>query len=389
MGNERRILGGLGCVGKVSAVSAAIACRLATAFRVGLRLVFLSFGPTNGRNIYQIDIFYRCASGLEAPTVRTTLGGICMKFGCQGESTMGVRVRTSIDAVKRALPDPAAYLMLAAIACMPCGPRAMADNETDATSSRAARDEAIRAIPWQRLAPNERRVVRSIVNEASIYRRLPTRIIDCNPAMFTFLIQHPEVVADVWRVMGVSRVKLDRLPDGGFRGTDGAGTTGTVRFLACEWGPDAANTALVLADGSYDGAPFVVPLKAKSLVLMRSGAIKERNGRYYVTVRADAFVHVEQTAVEIVAKTVQPWVNATADRNLVETLSFVSNFSRTAERNPDGMKRMAARLTGVDDATRSELVQICYETAGRYGRLDARSYEQPMLVAKRSAGAVW
>ena len=40
---------------------------------------------------------------------------------------------------------------------------------------------------------------------------MPTRVIDCDPEMFNFLLQHPEVVIDVWRVMGISQVALDKL----------------------------------------------------------------------------------------------------------------------------------------------------------------------------------
>jgi hypothetical protein len=137
--------------------------------------------------------------------------------------------------------------------------------------------------------------------------------------------------------------------------------------MAGEWGPEARNTAIVFADGAYDGKPFVLPLRAKSIVLMRSSAVRERNGRYYVTVQADTFIQVEQLAIDLIARTVQPWVNATADRNLVETLTFVSNFSRTAEKNPEGMKRMAAMLTAVDEPTRNELMQLCNLAAMRYG----------------------
>jgi hypothetical protein len=258
---------------------------------------------------------------------------------------------------------------------------AVVDADGDASSSRAARDEAARAIPWQHLGPNERRVTQSIVNSAGIFRRLPTRIIDCDPQVFTFLMQHPEVVAEVWRVMGISQMRLDKLHDGSFRGDDGVGTTGTVRFLAGSWGPDANITTLVLADGGYDGKPFVMPLRAKSIVLVRSGGIRERNGRYYITVRADAFVHVDQMAVELVAKTVQPWVNATADRNLVETLSFVSNFSRTAEKNPEGMRRLAARLTTIDEPTRNELVDVCFRTAARYSQGKPKLSTESAVVA--------
>src|SRR3989304_5292579 len=88
---------------------------------------------------------------------------------------------------------------------------AAAEPRTDATtlgatSERAARDEAIRAIPWKQLADPQRRKLQSVIRNSSMYRRLPTRVIDCDPDLFTFLLQHPEVVVDVWQMMGVSRV---------------------------------------------------------------------------------------------------------------------------------------------------------------------------------------
>ena len=247
---------------------------------------------------------------------------------------------------------------------------AVAGAPSDATSNRAARDEAVRAIPWRELTPQDRQLTQTVIKKASLYRRLPTRVIDCDPDMFTFLMQHPDVIVDVWRVMGVSRVTLDRLPDGAFRGADGAGTTGTVRYLYASWADDTQNAVLVLADGAYEGQPFVKPVQAQTLMLLRSGAVQELNGRHYITVRVDSFVRIEQIGIELVAKTVQPWITKTADQNFIETLSFVSNFSRTAEKNPQGMQRLAARLTTVDEPTRQELVQLCFRTAERYAQHD-------------------
>src|SRR5207253_776145 len=119
----------------------------------------------------------------------------------------------------------------------------------EATSSRAARDEAVRLIPWKQMSPAGRQTAQMIVNNTSIYRRLPTRIIDCDPELFTFLLQHPEVVIDVWRVMGLSQVALNKAPDGNYHGTDGAGTTGTVRYLFSSWGEGAKNIAVIYGDG--------------------------------------------------------------------------------------------------------------------------------------------
>jgi hypothetical protein len=229
---------------------------------------------------------------------------------------------------------------------------APAASGSDATSSRAARDEAVRAIPWKSMSPAGRQTAQSIINNTSIYRRLPTRIIDCDPDLFTFLLQHPEVVIDVWRVMGISQVALIKAPDGSYRGSDGAGTTGNVRYLFSNWGEGAHNTAVVYADGAYQGPPFGTALKAQTIMLMRSDSIRETNGRRYITVKVDTFVRIEQLGVEIIAKT------------------FVSNFSRTAEKNPQGMKRLAGRLNTLDEPTRAQLVNLCFRTAERYAQRD-------------------
>jgi hypothetical protein len=285
-------------------------------------------------------------------------------------------------------------LQLTSIACavvLCLAPLGAWANNDEATSSRTARDEAVRAIPWRQIPAEHRRAAQHIVKNASIYRRLPTRVIDCDPEMFNFLVQHPEVIIDVWRVMGISQVALQRLPDGAYRGTDNAGTTGVVRFLFSQWRPDAQNLAVILADGTYEGKPFVTPLKARTIILLRSGAVRETNGRHYVTVRIDSFVRIEQMGVELVARTVQPWISKTADRNFIETLTFLSNFSRTAEKNPQGMQRLATRLASIDEPTRKALIALCFRTAERYtGNGKPPRAEAPLLArrAARDAAAV-
>jgi hypothetical protein len=266
---------------------------------------------------------------------------------------------------------------------------AAAEPRTDATtvsasSQRTAREEAIRSIPWKQLAEPQRRKLQYVVQNAGMYRRLPTRVIDCDPDLFSFLLRHPEVVVDVWQMMGVSKVTLQRVSDQAYQGNDGAGTTGNVCYLYADWGPAARNLAVVYADGAYDGQPFLNPLRAQSVIILQSGAVQESNGRSYVTVRVDSFVHLQQMGVELVAKTVQPWINKTADRNFIETLGFVSTFSQTAEKNPQGMQRLAGRLRNVDEPTRDELVQLCYRAAQRYAKCDEPTWIKPYVLAQRA-----
>jgi hypothetical protein len=256
---------------------------------------------------------------------------------------------------------------------------------TDATSSTEAREDATRRIPWSRLPEAQRRDVELVVKNATIYRRLPTRVVDCDPDLFSFLLRRPDVIVDVWKLMGISRVSLDRVSDQAFRGNDGAGTTGNVGYVVADWGADARNLAVIYADGAYDGKPFLTPLRAQTVALLQSGAVQETDGRRYVTVRVDSFVHIDKLGVELVAKTVQPWITKTADENFNETVDFLSTFSRTAERNPQGMRRMAGRLQGLDEPTRGELVRLCFQTSQRYAATDAPRASEPLVLAQREA----
>ena len=190
-------------------------------------------------------------------------------------------------------------------------------------------------------------------------------------------------MVDVWQMMGVSRVTLQQVADQAYQADDGAGTTGNVALCLRQLGPGAQNLAVVYADGAYDGKPFLKPLRAKSAIILQSGAVQETNGRNYITVRVDSFVCIEQMGIELVAKTVQPWINKTADRNFIETLGFVSTFSQTAEKNPQGMQRLAARLRTVDGPTRDELVSLCYRAAQRYAKDDDADLGKPYVLAQR------
>jgi hypothetical protein len=254
---------------------------------------------------------------------------------------------------------------------------------SDATSSTEAREDATRKIPWAKIPDAQRRDVEFVVKNPSIYRRLPTRVVDCDPDLFSFLLRRPDVIVSVWQLMGISRVSLDRVSDRQFRGNDGAGTTGNVGYVYADWGPDARNLAVIYADGAYDGKPFLTPLRAETVVLLQSGAVQETDGRRYVTVRVDSFIHLDKVGVELVAKTVQPWIAKTSDENFIQTVDFLSTFSRTAERNPQGMRRMAAKLQTVDEPTRGELVRLCFQTSQRYATDDEPRSATPLVLAQQ------
>ena len=267
--------------------------------------------------------------------------------------------------IRRLLRAATALAMLAA------GCWASAEEQEAASTTAAARLEACRAIPLPKVDSAFRERVNEVVSDPSLFRRMPTSVIDCRPELFTFLAQNPEVLTEIWRHLGVSRIELKRTGDNAYDLRDGAGTTGKLTVVEQSCDAAAQNRIVMFADGMYEGKPFQKPLSAQCVLLLRSGSMVETNGRHFVAARLDTFIKLDSVGLELMAKAVHPFVGQTADRNFVDTLSFVSNLSYTAEKRPQAIEGLAAELKAVDEPRRRELVKLSYECAeaGREWRL--------------------
>ncbi|WP_145287224.1 hypothetical protein [Pirellulimonas nuda] len=242
-----------------------------------------------------------------------------------------------------------------------------ADSDSmEATTSHAARQDAEKAIPWGELSHQDQRLVRYVVNGASLYRRMPTRVVDCDPDMFSLLCQRPEVVVNLWNVLGVSNLELERISDNQFRATDKLGTSGVMRVLNSCYEPGAQNRLLLFVDGSYHSPPIPGPVEAKCVLLLRTGSTIETDGRPYVAGRLDSFVMFERKATELVARTLQSVIGTTADHNFTETMKFASVLSRSAESDPDRVAALTPKLDRVSLEGRDELIRQSHATARRY-----------------------
>ena len=252
-----------------------------------------------------------------------------------------------------------------------------------ATGSKAAREEAVKAIPWRDLTQQQQRMVQYITRNATLYRRMPTRVFDCDPEIFNFLGQNPEVVTELWRKMGVCNLLLEKTSDNSYRATDSAGTTGSLRILSAKWNENSQNSVLIYAEGTYQGVPFPRPVTARTVLLLRSGSRVETNGRPYVTARLDAFVMVERLGAELVTKTLRPLIVKTADHNFVESMKFVSTFSQTAEENPRGMGRLSQKMPKLSPATQAAMVLVCQQAADRYQQIALVRRDAKVRLAQR------
>jgi hypothetical protein len=253
--------------------------------------------------------------------------------------------------------------IVAAIGCVwmsaPChaGTPSVPQSGAGATS-RTARDSALREMPLDKLSERDRQRVRDVVGRATLYRRLPTRVIQCDPQLYHLLLKKPELIVNIWDVMGVSNIELERTGKNTYQASDGQGTLAHIETLY-----ESYERHVIYAEGSYQGSLFRRPLKAKCVMLLRSAHFRESDGKFTVKATLDTFIKVDRIGPEVLAKTFQPFVGKVADYNFTETMAFVSKLSRAAETRPRGIERLAQKLDKVDPQTRRDLIDVSQRMA--------------------------
>lgn len=251
------------------------------------------------------------------------------------------------------VPKCVAACVLAA--CLLATPAAHAQRQSSlskATTSRAAREDAINNIPFRNLNKDARQRISKVVKKPTMFRRMPLSLIQCDPELHRFSVRHPEVIVNIWQLMGITQVTANRTAPYVLECDDGVGTVTNMELI---YGDN--DTHVLFCEGSYDGPLFRKPLTGRCVLILKAGAIPTPQG-YQIANRLDIFLQVDHAGVDIFAKTLHPLLGKSADINFTESMRFLERMSKAAEKNNDGMQHMVDRLQDVQPPIRSEFKQI-------------------------------
>jgi hypothetical protein len=235
-------------------------------------------------------------------------------------------------------------------------PLRAAEQENQAAASGSAaelRQDALRILPLSKLTPSGRAVSNRILQDVTVFRRMPTEVVECDAELFGFLVEHPDVVINIWEVLGVTKVTLKRLSDYAYHLDDGNGTTGDARFLY-----RSPTQYVIYCEGTYTGSMVTRPIRGRCLLSLRTIPVEDVDGRAYVQCRMDSFVQIDNLGAEMFAKTFQSMLGNIADHNFRETTGFVAKVSEAAEESPGNIHRLAAKLNRISPQTKQQFVAI-------------------------------
>jgi hypothetical protein len=72
---------------------------------------------------------------------------------------------------------------------------------------------------------------------------------------------------------------------------------------------------------------------------------------------------LDNGGLELLSKAFQPVIGRVVDNNFTQTIGFVGCLCRTAEVNPNGVKRLAKKLTMVQPPIRNQFAELAQQAA--------------------------
>ncbi len=246
---------------------------------------------------------------------------------------------------------------------------------TGATTSRAAKQSAIRSIPLEKLDKKDREKISTLLSGSHIFRRMPVYVGPCDPQLYLFLVRHPHVVVGIWEELEITRLRMKQVGPLKFQTQESNGTVGTSEFIYRDEGMH-----LIWVEGIFENPLLAKPVRGTSLLILRTGYVRRADGQSYITSRLDTFTHIDNVGVEFITRTLQPLMGRIVDNNFTQTTAFVSSLSRTAEVNPRGVRRLAGKLQRVEPQVRKEFGRLAREIAEKANdRRPQRLAAKPVL----------
>ncbi|MDA8563597.1 hypothetical protein N9L06_04000 [Mariniblastus sp.] len=268
-----------------------------------------------------------------------------------------------------------ALCLLISLVGTPCS--ALAQQATSGTSSRAAKQRAIDSLPYQHLTERAKQNLNQVLKSPSFYRRLPATSIEADPEYLQFLIRHPEVIVNIWQLMGVTKMSCERTGPFSLKTNDGAGTISDLELMY-----GSQDLHIFYGRGTYEGAVIRRPISGNCVLIVRTSYQPGPSGTPIATNELDVFLKVDSATANLVAKTLQPLIGPTADHNFVESLKFVQRLNDTTERNGPGVQKMAERFQ-VTPKVRADFIRVAGNVYDR-GSYGTRS-RQPAIPAAAAA----
>jgi hypothetical protein len=244
----------------------------------------------------------------------------------------------------------------------------------------STQDQAKHSIPWDKLTDTAKTKLRSVISDTTVFHRLKSQQFKCDPSVYIHLLRHPEILTNIWELMGVTQLRIERTAPFNIRIHDGQYTKTTLELVY-----GTPNLHVFLCEGRYKGTIIPTVSTGRAIIIIRS---KYDNAEAPATPvptvkhQMDIFLQIDNAADQLLVKTLSYFFMKTADANFAETTQFIGQINKIVCNNPVGMARLADRLTRVQPAIRQQFGVLVRNANTNRVRLASAIQDEPSTTRK-------
>jgi len=206
-----------------------------------------------------------------------------------------------------------------------------------------------------------------VVDNMSLYRRLPEVRFEIDPNTYDYFVGHPDAVVSLWQSLGISAINLREVKQYHYRMDNPDGTVSDLYYLR-----RSKTENVIYCDGQFKSPFLAKPIAAQGILCLYT-QFEEVDGVTFARHHADAFISFPSAAIETAARLISPVSNYIADRNFQEISLFMHTMSLTMSRQPGWVQQQAERMKSVRPDQAEELMKITRQNyEAHQNRLAAR-----------------
>jgi len=246
----------------------------------------------------------------------------------------------------------------------------------------AAQEQAKHSIPWDKLTDTAKTKLRSVISDTTVFHRLKTQQFECDPSVYIHLVRHPEILTNIWELMGVTQLRIERTAPFSIRIHDGQYTKSTLELVY-----GTPNLHIFHCEGTYKGMVIPTVSTGRAIIIIRSKydhaeVMPPATKVPTVKHQMDIFLQIDNAANQLLVKTLSYFFMKTADANFAETTQFIGQIDKIVHNNPAGMTRLADRLIRVQPAIRQQFGVLVRNANTNRVRLASTIQDQPSTIRK-------
>ncbi len=204
-----------------------------------------------------------------------------------------------------------------------------------------------------------RQRVRAVVEQPTISARGPLEMFTCQPAMYRWLLDHPDQTVKLWRRLGAKCIDIDDRGNSRFAWKEG------VSEVHWDLVRDASRQRVWYAEGQVKPSLLLPMVSLKAVLVLDYAEGRDGNDRPAVRQQMHLILHTESRAVILATRIMGDSAPKMADQFLGQLQMFYAAMAWYLDQHPEKQEKMFATLQQADPPGTKLNSPIPTQAAGR------------------------